>query len=346
MVPEQQPRGALLLGSVPLHNTEDVFRTVASLLGPWLRRIPDGETGVRANWIGWQRRLFKASPHLEAAPPDPNAYVPVPSLHLRPDVTAEQVAFGSLGYADAALASYALFADLKQQGAIPQHCRFQVSLPTPLASVVGYVAPESQGAVEPAYEARLLTELDEIVTAIPNRELAIQWDVAVEIAILEGAMLAAFDDAHAAIVERLVHIGERVPAEVELGYHLCYGDRAHRHFKEPVDTGILVNLANAVSGSVARSVTWLHLPVPRDRDDQGYFTPLSDLRLQPGCELYLGLVHQTGGAAGTRRRIAAAQEVVTDFGVATECGLGRRPPATIPDLLRQHAEVAASVISP
>jgi len=31
------------------------------------------------------------------------------------------------------------------------------------------------------------------------------------------------------------------------------------------------------------------------------------------------------------------------FGVATECGLGRRPPETIPDLLRIHSEVAAPV---
>jgi hypothetical protein len=32
---------------------------------------------------------------------------------------------------------------------------------------------------------------------------------------------------------------------------------------------------------------------------------------------------------------------VPDFGIATECGFGRRDPATIPALLRLHAEVAA-----
>ena len=80
--------------------------------------------------------------------------------------------------------------------------------------------------------------------------------------------------------------------------------------------------------------------MPKERDDDAYFAPLAGLRLKPGCELYLGLVHMTGGIDGTRRRIAAAERVAPEFGVATECGLARRPPETIPALLRQHAEVA------
>jgi len=39
--------GAHLIGSVPLADTEAVFRTVAGALGPHLSRIPDGETGER-----------------------------------------------------------------------------------------------------------------------------------------------------------------------------------------------------------------------------------------------------------------------------------------------------------
>ena len=336
-----QPRGAHLTGSMPLESAEAVFRLTASVLGERLRRIPDGETGARRGWIGWQWRLFEADSHLESLPADPTAYAPAPQFRLRPGVAADQLAFGPLGYAAAAQASYAVFAALKEQGVVPAYCRFQVSLPTPLAAVVAYVVPASQAAVEPAYEARLLAELDAIAAAIPRDQLAIQWDTAVEFAVLEGVMPAAFPDPRAAIIERLVRLGERVPAGVELGYHLCYGYRARRHFKEPTDTGLLVDIANAVSAGVTRPVTWVHLPVPRDRDDAAYYAPLRDLRLQPDCELYLGLVHETGGAEGTRRRIAAARRVVEAFGVATECGMGPRPPESIPDLLRQHAAVTA-----
>ena len=39
--------------------------------------------------------------------------------------------------------------------------------------------------------------------------------------------------------------------------------------------------------------------------------------------------------------MAAADAHVSAYGVATECGFGRRDPETIPDLLKIHAEVAA-----
>jgi hypothetical protein len=43
---------------------------------------------------------------------------------------------------------------------------------------------------------------------------------------------------------------------------------------------------------------------------------------------------------GTRRRIAAAQRWAPPFGVATECGLGRRAPESVPALLGLHRAAA------
>jgi hypothetical protein len=95
--------------------------------------------------------------------------------------------------------------------------------------------------------------------------------------------------------------------------------------------------------AVHRSITWLHMPVPRDRDDDPYFSPLRDLKLKSGTKLYLGLIHLTDGIEGAKRRATAAKRVMSDFGVATECGFGRRPPETIPDLIRLHRVVAQQV---
>jgi len=81
------------------------------------------------------------------------------------------------------------------------------------------------------------------------------------------------------------------------------------------------------------------MPVPAERSDGAYFSPLARLELGPGTKLFLGLVHDSDGVEGTRKRIAAAARYVRDFGIATECGFGRRPPQTIPNLLRVHAEV-------
>jgi hypothetical protein len=82
------------------------------------------------------------------------------------------------------------------------------------------------------------------------------------------------------------------------------------------------------------------MPVPRDRDDDAYFAPLAGLDLRPGTEVYLGLVHQTDGVDGARRRLSAATKALPQFGIATECGFGRRPPDTVADLLALHRTVS------
>jgi hypothetical protein len=45
-------------GSVPLPNSEDVFRALNSEVGKFLRRMPDGETGERTLWIKFQQRML------------------------------------------------------------------------------------------------------------------------------------------------------------------------------------------------------------------------------------------------------------------------------------------------
>ena len=39
------------VGSVPLPDSETVFRTLSKAVGPHLIRLPDGETGIRKSWI-------------------------------------------------------------------------------------------------------------------------------------------------------------------------------------------------------------------------------------------------------------------------------------------------------
>ena len=292
--------------------------------------------------IGWQFAVLARAPQLIVVPPVPGRYAARPHLRLVSGSDLRTLTFGPLGYAEAAIASYATFSRLKQEGALPAHYRFQISLPTPLAVVNAFVERTDRSVIEPIYEVGLLAELDEITAFIPHAQLAIQWDMPIEIGILEGVIPSHLDNPRRDILNRLTRISARVPLDVELGYHPCYGDEGHRHFKQPADTSVMVELANALSETITRPINWLHMPVPRDRTDEAYFAPLRNLTLYPETRLYLGIVHYSDGAEGTRRRIEAAQRTITGFGVATECGMGRRPPKTIPDLLRIHAEVAAA----
>jgi hypothetical protein len=330
----QGNRDVLLVGSVPLGGAEAVFGACAQALGNRVKRLPDGETGPRTNWIAFQRALLAATPGLkQLASPSPFPVFVLDPGHAGP------IRFGELGYRRAALESYAIFRRLRDGGALAPGYRFQVSLPTPLAVVAQYVEASAQGAVEAPYRDALVAEARDIMDAIPAADLAVQWDVAMEFAVLEGLRRVHFAPVFEGIVARLKECSALIPPGVEMGFHLCYGDSGNKHFKEPADTTLLVKVANAIAAGAPRPVQWVHLPVPKERDDSAYFAPLKGLKLGPETKLYLGLVHDSDGVEGTRRRMAMADRFAKDYGIATECGFGRRPAESIPALLDLHMRV-------
>lgn len=350
-------REVLLVGSMGLKDAEEVFVTATEVLGPSLRRVPDGETGnARSYWIQCQTPFFLDNPQIEMVEPDPekpgsyrHARVPSAGLYsptmagayrgqarLRPGVSAADLHFDNFGYADWAVESYAIFKRLKQDGVLPAEIRFQVCIPTTFVWLNSRVVPSERDNIAPAYEAAIFREVERIAAAISHSELSVQWDCTEP---------PRYEDASAAdresMLASMTEFSRHVPAGVELGYHFCYGDWEHRHPRDPRDAGAMVEMANALAQSVERPIDWLHMPVPRGRDDDAFFEPLRDLKLQPSTALFLGLVHYTDGLDGTRRRMQAADRVVAGYGIATECGLGRRVNQDIIELLRIHAEAAA-----
>ncbi|HTV38221.1 MAG TPA: hypothetical protein VMF12_17460 [Xanthobacteraceae bacterium] len=342
------PRNVYLVGSVPLNSATEVFETVGGALGPRIKRLPDGETGPRADWITWLEPVFAEHPafrksgeffRVHASGTGRERYA------LKPGFVAEQIRFDNLFYADIAKQSYAQFKRLKDAGNIAPGTKFQVDL-VPAHSVIWLFLVESLHApIDPVYNDALKREVDKIAAAIPHDELAIQFDVASAVfARLERNEASSYGATKAQMQEKfsdiLVDLGNRVPADVDLLYHLCYGDSNHRHVVEPTDMGDMVDFANRVAHEIKRPVQLIHMPVPRNRADDAYFAPLQRLALQRETELCLGLVHYTDGVEGTKRRLATAKRYAERFAIATECGFGRRDPRTIPELLRIHAEVA------
>ena len=53
----------LLVGSLPANSAEAAFRAGAELFGDLVFALPDGETGPRQGWVGYERNtLLRPNP--------------------------------------------------------------------------------------------------------------------------------------------------------------------------------------------------------------------------------------------------------------------------------------------
>lgn len=343
-------------GSVNLLDAETVMREIAARVPTGVRRIPDGETGDRGQWIRFQLERFRETPGLEAAgtaPTPGSAYEPQPKVRLAAGHDPADIEWPNLGYADAYIESYATFRRLQSERVLPAGVRFQVQYPTPLASINSWVVREDQDRLEPSYERALFADLDRLLATLPHEAIAVQWDVAVEFGILEGSFEATGSQTLEAIAERLARCVDRVPVDVPVGLHLCYGDYRHRHFTEPISLETQVRVVNRLNAQARRAVSWFAFTVPQYQRQPGYFAPLRGLRVRHGTELYFALVpyHPDEQDAGTTdEQVRLVDAYLVDhpgnggvaWGICTECGMARVDREDVPRLLDLHHQIVAA----
>lgn len=329
-----------LVGGVPLE-ARDVFELAGASFGSLAKRLPDGEK--KRGWLRPQAPIIGRAPGM--IPGGIARYLHMTNQRYRPapGQNLDTVDFGPLGYLTAARESYAVFAAARTEGKIAPGTRFQISVPTAFGVMGHCIDLDTVRDLWPIYERQLFAEINAIARDIPPRDLAVQWDIAVEITQSldnpDGSMRDFSMDELAASVARAL---DSLPDEVEGGIHVCYGDAGEdKHYVNPRDTGVMVAFHNAIASRARHAIAWIHMPVPKERDDEAYFAPLSDLRLRPETELMLGLIHRLDGIDGARRKLEAARKFAPAFGVGTECGMGRYfAPDTMPEVFALHRKVA------
>src|SRR3954462_11066415 len=114
----------LLVGSLPADSTEAAFRAGAEHFGDLVFALPDGETGPRAAWVGYEReRLARPDPAqvlvAEGASPTgiPRHAYETPVFAVREGV--EWLTCDAWPLIDHAVYSCAGFRRLRDEGAIP-----------------------------------------------------------------------------------------------------------------------------------------------------------------------------------------------------------------------------------
>jgi hypothetical protein len=267
-----------------------------------------------------------------------------PVFALREGVT--ELRWDSWPRIDDAIASYAVFRALRDDGLIPAGLRFQVGLPFPSSALNAFKADFASDypVAARAFEDLVGRELERLLDAVAPADLAIQWDSAYEVQDLEGVLAWTAEGAwerFAGPVERLTRL---IPEEVLVGYHLCYGTFPEWPMYEARDLGLVVKMANHAIQSSGRVVDWVHVAGPRylRSEDDRFFEPLIDL--EPGdTRIYLGIVLPLDGIPGLKRRYATASKYLEAFGVAMYCGFGRQPGADGIETMREHRATVLAV---
>jgi hypothetical protein len=113
-----------------------------------------------------------------------------------------------------------------------------------------------------------------------------------------------------------------------------------------------VDLVNAIVAAAGRPVNWASFTVPQGRGDADYFAPLRDLQAGPETELYFALVpyHPSGQVEGTSAAqaehidaaLADSAAGAREWGVCTECGMGRVASEDVPTLLDIHSSLLSA----
>lgn len=354
----------LMVGSVPSETAEDVFRLLAPAIGDQLAGITHGEPGYRNMWVVFNApHVFEPHPDIiivNKPKPDrdktvfkdtpdwlPTSWEEMWCCKVRDGV--KELRFETLHYTDFALECYEKFRELREAGTIPADARYQVNFPFP-EDFTRWCAANNHDfeIMTEAIVDALGREVSKLVNAIPHQDLLVQWDVCWEVFACDcGDYLGreplawrAGGDPFERYATYLQRLSPLVPETVPLGMHLCYGDLEHSHLIEPKDLGVVVKMANIAVSRAGRRFDYIQMPVPRNRNDDDYFAPLKKLDIGE-TKLYIGLIHLTDGVQGSLDRLNTFRKHYSgDFGVATECGWGRRNADTIPKLMDVHRELA------
>ena len=199
IMPSRIDSELLLVGSLPASSTDEALRAGGELFGDLVFALPDGETGPRALWAAYEFiSLLNPHPDIEITRPGgapPRHVEEIPVLGVKPDV--DELRFDRWPRIDDAIESYAVFRALRDEGVIPSHVRFQLSLPfrTSTAASFKHDFARDFPIVGAAYEELFAREITRLTDAIPPEDLAIQWDVCWEVLDLEGVIDWMDDDA-------------------------------------------------------------------------------------------------------------------------------------------------------
>ncbi|WP_239003832.1 hypothetical protein [Nocardia panacis] len=253
-----------------------------------------------------------------------------------------------LGYLHEAEQAAPLFERLRAEREL-SGVTLQLGMPTPFTMAFIALGPAGVPRYRSAFAAATVREIAGI-RALLGDGVVIQLEATAELVL--SALTQPLHRAAEAALELgrgIADLAAASPPGTRFGVHLCLGSMGNKARTAMRTAQPLVDLANSVARHWPsdRPLEYVHgplaagdIPPPRRA---GFYAPLGELSLGPETAFYAGFVHDEPSSAQqvqTLRMIECALGARVG-GVASACGLGRRPRAVAEAMVTRAAELAA-----
>jgi hypothetical protein len=319
-----------LVGTIPSETTQQALRLVTESVGDRLTDwLPDGETGVRRNWIGRLVENLENHPDLELAKEgDWSDYESTPGFRVRKGHRFDTV---DLDYFEHFEASWPEFQSVRTELGRPD-LAFQIGIPGPIDvafAAFGFNPLLGFRHARP-FEAATVAEVEKI-NQIAGDEVVYQLEVPIEVEVTTRIPPPFRSPGVRWLARRVLRVVEESPASTRWGFHLCVGDMNNESFSRLKDARPAVQLANALVSQFpsGRKLEFVHMPLAHGSipppTDPSFYAPLRDLRLPDDTRFIAGFAHERQSLQDQQRVRGIIEEVVGHpIDVAASCGLGRR----------------------
>lgn len=340
-------REAHLVGSLPGATPRAAMAGALDILGPYLRTLPDGETGARRNWVISIIESLRTHPDLELRKPgDWSDYDKTPVLRVRKGHTL----YGAnldFGHVAAVTESFPVFEQVAAAAGRPD-LAFQEGVPGDLDLAMFTFGPAGALTKRRPFTEATLTEIRR-VTELAGPQTLFQIEVPVELVLLAKAPAAARPALAKALARPIVGLAAACSPGTRFGVHLCLGDMNNRAFGRMADTTPLVLLANAILSTwpVDQTLDTLHAPLAAAdmpaTTDRAFYAPLTKLHLPETTRFAAGFAHESQTLADQIQiRAVIEDHLQRQVVMSAACGLGRRSDDAGRAVLERTAELCST----
>jgi hypothetical protein len=320
--------------------------TALEMLGPYLRSLPDGETGDRRNWIIPIIEGLRAHPDLELRKPgDWSDYDKTPQFRVRRGhrLYGASLDFGHLAAVKESLPAF----EQARAEAGREDLVFQEGVPGDFDLAMFTLGPVGALRYRRAFTEATLAEIRDVkVLAGPGT--LFQIEVPVELVLLAKAPAQARPALARVLARTVTALAAGAPVGTRFAVHLCLGDMNNRAFGTMTDTTPLVLLASAILAGwpADRPLELLHAPfAAADQPattEPGFYQPLRSLRLPADLTFAAGFAHEAQPLDSQLTIRSIVEDLLgREVAISAACGLGRRSADAGRAVLERHAELCA-----